>query len=188
MIWKKYWGPILSGVCLILSALVLCVEATTDMALRNGPEMALRWMDFLSGLAMVFWAGSRILSMKRLEQFRGRQVLKDILFLVFGFAAAVIVGVGVFLSVFTYQAERVVERNGIRMVAVENNYQKTVTYYEYKNPLFRGNGFIGFERYDSEGEAPAEGAWEPIGWFFVELEGNVIESGGEYAEGAEIPD
>lgn len=33
MIWKKYWGPILSGVCLILSALVLCVEATTDMAL-----------------------------------------------------------------------------------------------------------------------------------------------------------
>ncbi|MDY5026336.1 MAG: hypothetical protein SPF19_07400 [Oliverpabstia sp.] len=89
-------------------------------------------------------------------------------------------GIGMLFSMFSYHPEYVVERNGIRMVASVNSYlQEMVYYYEYKNAVFRGSEQIGWEDYGNGGGDPFQQEQEPVRWFFEELDGNTVESGGK---------
>lgn len=85
-----------------------------------------------------------------------------------------------FIGVFSYTPEHVVERGGITMVACVQSWLDThVTYYPYQNMLFRGADSCGYAYYGSGSFDPFETGGEPKSWAFYDLDGNLIEQGGE---------
>ncbi len=180
MKWKKYWGMIPFIIYLVLKLSLLVIGSLTASSLRSVPKIVLFWFAMLSVLILIFWIGSMFFKWNRIKKFRGSMILKNIFLIIFAFGGFGAMVIGLFINVFTYEPEHIVERNGIRMVASVNSFlQETVYYYEYKNFLFHGKGYIGYEDYGNGGGDPIEAGREPNAWFFKDLDGNVIESGGE---------
>ena len=181
MKWKKYWGVIPLGIYLVLQLSILTIGSLTESSLRSVPEMVLFWFGVLSGLTFIFWMGSMIFRWRHIRNFRGYSVLKIIFLMAFIFLLMGTMYFGMFVSTFRYEPEHIVERNGIRMVASVNSFlQKMVYYYEYKNLLFHGTEQIGWEDYGNGSGDPLERGEEPNRWYFEDLDGNMIEKGGEY--------
>lgn len=141
---KKYREILPLGSCLGIWMAVKLVETLTHTALRGIPRMLLFWGILLSALFLV-WKGA------------GR-VLKNGVWKVFlGMVGACVICLGILCSIIRYEPEHVVEKNGVKTVACVRSFlQETVSYYEYKNVLFRGDVEIGYEDYGNGGRDPLE--------------------------------
>lgn len=83
------------------------------------------------------------------------------------------------LMSFAHTPEHVVEKNGIKMVAVVNSFlDMNVEYYQYIDPFFYGEN-LGYEWYGSGGNDPLEAdpPLEPNRWSFYDLDGNMVDYG-----------
>lgn len=178
--WKKYWGIIPFAIFLALQLSVSIIENLTESSLRSVPTMIMFWFAILSALVLIFWAGNKLLTWKKIRQSKGVAILRSVFLAAFILLIIGTMYFGMFISAFRYEPEHVVERNGIRMVASVNSFlQKMVYYYEYKNFLFHGAKQIGREDYGNGSGDPLERGEEPYRWFFEDLDGNMLESGGE---------
>ena len=166
---KKYWGVIPLAVYLILQFLVMVTEQVTDSQLRSIPQIILFWMGIFSGLIFLFWAGRIFLTWDRVRRLRIYGLFRTFFIAVFTILGFVSVMIGMFVSMFAYKPEHVVEKNGRRMVASVNSFQQElVYYYEYKNILFCGDKLLGWEDYGNGGNDPLEYDQEPIRREFYE--------------------
>ena len=180
MRWKKYLGALPFVIFLVLRFVVSLIEGFTETELRSVPKMVLLWGGIFSGLLSMFWMGSIFFKWNPIKKWKGAIVLKGILLLVSICISLGVMGAGMFFSAFEYETEYVIERNGIHMVAsVDSFLQEIVDYYEYKNAVFRGAEQIGWEDYGNGGGDPFKEGREPDRWFFKDLNGNVVESGGK---------
>lgn len=167
---KKYRLFLLFGIYLILQLLVLGVEKITHSVLRSVPQMLLSWFGILSALLLLWGLGKMFCEWGYKKQIRAFSIIKRIWYVLVGILGVGVILIGLFFSVFKYRPEHVVEHNGVRMVASVNSFlQEQVSYYEYKNFLFRGSIEIGYEDYGNGGRDPLENEnREPIYQHFGE--------------------
>lgn len=178
--WKKYWGVIPMIMFLAVKMLVVLIGGFTDSVLRIIPQMILSCFGVISIYILVFWLGRIFLWRNREQPSLGIRIARKVLSVIYCIMIVGTMGIGILFSMFSYHPEYVVERNGIRMVASVNSYlQEMVYYYEYKNAVFRGSEQIGWEDYGNGGGDPFQQEQEPVRWFFEDLDGNTIESGGK---------
>lgn len=179
-IWKKYWGAIPVIVFMSVKLLVILIGGFTDSVLRIIPQMILSCFGVISIYILVFWLGRIFLWRKREHPSAGIKIVRKVLSVIYCIMVVGTMGIGIIFSAFSYHPEHVVEKNGIRMVASVNSFlQEMVYYYEYKNAVFRGSEQIGWEDYGNGGGDPFQQEQEPVRWFFEELDGNTVESGGK---------
>ena len=178
--WKKYWGVIPMIIFLAVKMLVILIGGFTDSVLRIIPQMILSCFGVISIYILVFWLDRIFLWHNREHPSLGIRIARKVLSVIYCIMVVGTMGIGMLFSMFSYHPEYVVERNGIRMVASVNSYlQEMVYYYEYKNAVFRGSEQIGWEDYGNGGGDPFQQEQEPVRWFFKDLDGNTIESGGK---------
>ena len=178
--WKKYWGVIPMIIFLAVKMLVILIGGFTDSVLRIIPQMILSCFGVISIYILVFWLGRIFLWHNREHPSLGIRIARKVLSVIYCIMVVGTMGIGMLFSMFSYHPEYVVERNGIRMVASVNSYlQEMVYYYEYKNAVFRGSEQIRWEDYGNGGGDPFQQEQEPVRWFFEELDGNTVESGGK---------
>lgn len=178
--WKKYWGVIPMIIFLAVKMLVILIGGFTDSVLRIVPQMILSCFGVISIYILVFWLDRIFLWHNREHPSLGIRIARKVLSVIYCIMVVGTMGIGMLFSMFSYHPEYVVERNGIRMVASVNSYlQGMVYYYEYKNAVFRGSEQIGWEDYGNGGGDPFQQEQEPVRWFFKDLDGNTIESGGK---------
>lgn len=95
------------------------------------------------------------------------------------FSIVIFLILGLFAFVFSYEPEHIVEKNGKKMVACVNSFlQVNVNYYDYVNPLVRGNKLKISEDYGNGGYDPFELDETPKAkWYtYYDDNGNVIKS------------
>lgn len=170
---KKYWGVIPLILFLAGKTAVVLIEVFTDSALRSVPQMILSWFGGISVGILIFWIGKRMLWKKREKVSAAIRVLRAILCMIYCVVVAAAVCIGFVINVFAYHPEHVVEKNGMPMVASVSSFlQETVTYYDYKNVLFRGREAIGWEDYGNGGGDPFEQGIEPGSSYFRDIDIN----------------
>lgn len=176
---RCFWEILPFFVVLICGAAVLIWQAATSSALRSVPLQILYWSLILSVFILLLWA---LLRLHQWIRIKGGvlQVVYGVFCAVLALGAAASVPFLLFFSVFSYTPEHVVEHGGVEMVAcVESWLDTSVTYYPYQNALFRGANSCGHAYYGSGSFDPFETGGEPRSWTFYDLDGNLIEQGGE---------
>lgn len=176
---RCFWGILPLFVVLICGVAVLIWKAATNSALRSVPLQILYWSLILSAFVLFVWVLLRL--------YRWIRIKGGVLQVVYGVFCALLALGGVVsvpfllvVSVFSYTPEHVVEHDGITMVAcVESWLDTSVTYYPYQNALFRGANSCGHAYYGSGSFDPFETGAEPKRWTLYDLDGNLIEQGGE---------
>lgn len=166
---KKYWGIIPILLFLIVRMLARLIGSLTDSVLRSIPQMILSWFGVMAIGILVFWIGKKLLWKDKDQVSIIMRILRIILSGIYCVMVILTIGIGIFFSVFRYRPEYVVERNGIRMVASVNSFlQEKVSYYEFKNIIFRGAEEVGWEDYGNGGSDPFQQGEEPINSYFGE--------------------
>ena len=167
---KKYRLFLPFGIYLILQFLTLGVGKITFSVLRSLPQMVLLWLGILSALLLFLGLGKMFCEWGCKRQLHVFSIVKKIWYVLVGIFSVGVILIALFFSVFGYNPEHVVVRNGVRMVASVNSFlQETVSYYEYKNVFFRGSEIIGYEDYGNGGRDPLEdGNREPVHQYFNE--------------------
>lgn len=176
---RCFWGILPLFVVLICGVAVLIWKAATNSALRSVPLQILYWSLILSAFVLFVWV---LLRLYRWIRTKGSvlRVIYGVFCAVLALGAAASVPFLLFFSAFSYTPEHVVEHGGVEMVAcVESWLDTSVTYYPYQNALFRGANSCGYAYYGSGCFDPFETGGEPRSWTFYDLDGNLIEQGGE---------
>lgn len=175
----RLWGVFPFGVVLLCIAAVLIWRAAAGAALRSVPRQILYWCLILSVFTLLLWV---LLRLHQWIRTKGGvlRVVYGVFCAVLSLGAVVSIPFLLFIGVFSYTPEHVVERGGITMVACVQSWLDThVTYYPYQNMLFRGADSCGYAYYGSGSFDPFETGGEPKSWAFYDLDGNLIEQGGE---------
>lgn len=156
---KKFWGLIPIIACLALKIIVLIVEKSANIVLRDTPACILFWFFILSVLVLVIYLILKLFSINSIKKLKFITIIKTIVIVLYGFAALAIMWGGWFYSAFAYDPETVVVENGIKMVARDTSYLDfSMEYYKYENVLFRGKQELKrisnrtYWIYDSSGE------------------------------------
>lgn len=175
----RLWGILPVGAVLLCIAAVLIWQAAAGAALRSIPLQILYWSLLLSVFILFLWAILRLYQWIRTKGGVLR-VIYGVFCVVLALGAVVAVPFLLFVGAFSYTPEHVVERDGIKMVACVQSWLDTyVTYYPYQNILFRGAASCGYAYYGNGCFDPFETDSEPKCWAFYDLDGNLIERGGE---------
>lgn len=175
----RLWGVFPFGVVVLCIAAVVIWQVAVDVTLRSVPLQILYWSLILSVFVLLVWM---LLRLYRWIRTKGSvlRVIYGVFCTVLALGGVVSVPFLLVVSVFSYTPEHVVEHDGITMVAcVESWLDTSVTYYPYQNALFRGANSCGHAYYGSGSFDPFETGAEPKSWTFYDLDGNLIEQGGE---------
>lgn len=175
----RLWGVYPIGIVLLCIAVVLIWQAAAHAALRSVPRQVLYWSLIFSVFILLLWA---LLRLHQWIRIKGGvlQVVYGVFCAVLALGGVVSVPFLLVVSVFSYTPEHVVECGGVEMVAcVESWLDTSVTYYPYQNALFRGANSCGHAYYGSGSFDPFETGAEPKRWTLYDLDGNLIEQGGE---------
>lgn len=158
------------GIYLILQLVTAGIGKLTDSALRSIPRLLLFWIAVITSLLLFLAISREFLKWGCKKGLKGFSILKKIWYVILGIVATGIIFVGFMISVFMYKPEHIVVHNGVCMVASVNSFlQEKVSYYEYKNLIFRGSRQIGYEDYGNGGRDPLEDEnREPIQQYFDE--------------------
>lgn len=131
---KKCWGLYPLALVLLCTAMVMAVERMTGDSLRYIPSMILTWMQVGSVGIALLWANVRIIKSDFFATFL-KFITPVLCCIFFGF----VVFCNVILMPFSYRQEYTIVHNGTKMVASVDDYlHVSISYYEYKNPLFYG--------------------------------------------------
>lgn len=165
-------------VCFALLYVLVLEEKTGDITLRVLPREILCVLGVIGLVGFLLWGNIRL---RRFA--RNRTPFSWLLCNLIHLASAV--GTLIFgyyfliFTAFAHSSEHIVEKNGIKMVAVVNSFlDKNVEYYQYINPFFYGKN-LGHEWYGSGGSDPLEAdpPLEPKTWEFYDLDGNTVDYG-----------
>lgn len=174
----RLWGVFPFGVVVLCIAAVVIWQVAVDVTLRSVPRQILYWCLILSVFTLLCGASAPA----SMAPDKGRHFASGIRRILCGSVIGAVVSIPflLFIGVFSYTPEHVVERGGITMVACVQSWLDThVTYYLYQNMLFRGADSCGYAYYGSGSFDPFETGGEPKSWAFYDLDGNLIEQGGE---------
>lgn len=164
------------AVFLICVLIVLATQGVAGSSLRGVPRCILGSFGCISIGVFLVWINARY---KDYMRKRGHPSRRSVTTLAKGISIALfiyIVLAEIVVQGFGHKPEHVVEKHGMKMVAVVNSFlDETVYYYEYQNALFYGKQ-LGFEWYGNGGGDPLtrEPAPEPISWWFCDKEGVLI--------------
>lgn len=136
---KNFWGLIPISIFLLIKIVLLIIEKSINLVLRDTPDCILLWFFILSILLLVIYIIIKIFSWNSIKKHKFSHIIKNITIFLYCAGALTSLGIGAFYSAFVYYPDDVVIENGMQMVARDTSYLDFgMEYYEYENVLFRG--------------------------------------------------
>ena len=164
---KNFWGLIPIIIFLLLKIVLLIIEKSLNLVLRDTPAGILSWFLVLSVLVLLIYVILKIFSLNFIKKFKFAPIIKNMTIFLYCLGALAVIGITMFISAFTYCSEEVVVENGVKMVARDTSYLDfSMEYDQYENALFRGEQLLKEIRnttywiYDSHGELMETGTYK----------------------------
>lgn len=177
----SYWGCVPLAVFLVCVLLVFAAKGLAGSSLREAPRNILGGFGIVSIGGFLVWVNAWYKDYRRRHGYpvhrRMTALVKGVSIAVFVFVILTEIGA----QGFGHRPEHVVEKHGMKMVAVVSSFlDETVNYYEYQNALFYGKQ-LGYEWYGSGGGDPLarDPVPEPIKWKFYDYAGALIDENPE---------
>ncbi|MEG0240345.1 hypothetical protein [Anaerorhabdus sp.] len=164
---KKFWGIIPIAIYIVVKLILLIVEKTQNLVLRAIPQSILLYFAIFSVFVFILYLIHLFFSLEQIKKYKFMQVIKFIIFFIYGLGIVGALWVCIFISGFVYKPEDVVFENGIKMVSVDSSYiDLSEDYYQHVNFLFRGKQVLKKIRentywiYDVNGDLIETGTYE----------------------------